>query len=127
MSLRQKYLKLLSGLVPAGALGASIMLGAAVPGAASQDPAGAHPSAADEARVSERLAAIREAVSAIAGPQNEAANPADLKLAWGNWWRNGGYGYGRPWAYRPWGNGGWNPWGNWRNGWNNWGNYWHNW
>jgi len=120
ISLRQKYLKILSGIVPAGAVGASLLLGSTAPGAASQHPAGLQPSAADEARVSERLAAIREAVSAVAEPENgvKAAN-GNLQLAWGNWWRNWGPGWRRPW--------GWPNWNNWRNGWNNWPNMWRNW
>ena len=72
--------------------------------------------------MAERLAAIREAVSAVAGEHQAAAKePGDMRLAWGNWWRN--------WAWRrPWGNWGyyWRPWGNWHN-WNNWGNWWRNW
>ena len=52
----------------------------------------------------------------------------EQRLAWGNWWRNGGWGggyWGRPWGnfvvpYVA-------PWGNWRNGWNNWRNGWLNW
>ena len=35
MSLRQKYLKILSGIVPAGAVGASLLLGSTATGAAS--------------------------------------------------------------------------------------------
>ena len=46
----------------------------------------------------------------------------NLRLAWGNWWRNGGWG----WGGRPWGGWGWPNWNNWRN-WNNWNNWWRNW
>lgn len=116
MSLRQNYVAILSRLLPAGALGASILLGATASGNARQNPAAQQPSA-----VSERLAAIREAVSAVAEPNGKAAAPADgnLQLAWGNWWHNGGW-------YRPWGGWGWPNWNNWRN-WNNWHNWWNNW
>ena len=120
MSLRQKYLKILSGMVPAGAVGVSLLLGSTAPSAANEHPAALQPSASDTDRVSERLAAIREAVSAVAGPERGAARPADgdLQLAWGNWWHN--------WGFRPWGGWGWPNWNNWRN-WNNWNNWWNNW
>lgn len=120
MSLRQKYRKILSGLVPAGAVGVSLLLGSTAPSDANEPPAGSQPAAANDARVSERLAAIREAVSAVAGPEGRAAMPADgnRQLAWGNWWHN--------WGFRPWGGWGWPNWNNWHN-WNNWNNWWHNW
>jgi rSAM-associated Gly-rich repeat protein len=123
MSLRQKYMNILAGLVPAGAAGISVLLGSTAPAAANPDPAAAQPPAATGG-VADRLAAIRQAVSEVAGPA--AVQPGEQQLAWGNWWRNGGrWGNG---GFRPfWGNGGWRPWGNWRNGWNNWGNWWRNW
>ena len=114
MSLRRKYEQIVRALGSSGALGAVIVLGSAVPAAASQGPAVIEPS------VSARLAAIREAVSAVAEPPGEAAKSGDLRLAWGNWWRNFGWG-------RPWGNFGYyRPWNNWHN-WNNWNNFWRNW
>jgi len=106
-----KYLKTLSGLLPAGAVGASMILAASAPASAHEEPAA---STTPKARVSERLAAIRDAVSEVS---NEAATQqhASPMLAW---W-NGGF------FFRPWGN--WDNWGNgWRN-WDNWHNYWHNW
>jgi rSAM-associated Gly-rich repeat protein len=132
LSLRQKYLTLVSKLATPGALGVAILFGSAAPGAASQEPVGQPLSPAPGERVSERLAAIRDAVSAVSGapaPTDEAAG--EQRLAWGNW-RNGGWGGGG------WGGGGWGrpwgggygfgaPWGNWRNGWNNWRNFWNNW
>jgi len=119
MSLREKYLKILSGIAPVGAAGVVLLLGSALPSAAARHPAGAEPSAANPAGVSERLAAIREAVSDVAKGANEAVDPGsgDLRLAWGNWWRNWG------WRNRGWG---WPNWNNWRN-WNPWNNWWHNW
>jgi hypothetical protein len=120
MSLRQNYVTILSRILPAGAVGVSLLLGATAPGAASEHPAASQPPAADKDRVSERLAAIREAVSAMAD-EGRATEPADgnLHLAWGNWWNNWGWGgWGRPW--------GWPNWNNWRN-WNNWNNWWRNW
>src|SRR5690348_11059625 len=100
MSLRQKYLKILSEIMPAGAAGVSLLLGSTAPGEGSQSPAGARASTSDFASVSERLIAIRDAVSDVARP-TAASGEGEQQLAWGNWWRNGG-----------WRNGGW---GNWRN------------
>ena len=116
MSLRQKYLKILSEVVPAGAAGVSLLLGAAAPAAANPEPAALQPEASDQARVSDRLAAIRDAVSTVAGQQAAKAGDGEMHLAWGNWWRN----------FRPWGGWGWPNWNNWRN-WNNWNNWWRNW
>jgi hypothetical protein len=122
MSLRQKYLNILSGMVSAGAVGVSLLLGSSAPGIASPDPAGVQPPAAAAPRISERLAAIRDAVSTVAEQDavSQGKGSADLRLAWGNWWRNGG------WGYRPWGGWGWPNWNNWHN-WNNWNNWWRNW
>ena len=128
MSLRQKYVKILSGMLPAGAVGMSLMLGSTTPSVANEHPAASQPSASDKDRLSERLAAIREAVSAVAEPDGAAAKPdnRNRQLAWGNWW-GGGWGY-RPWGgYNPYGYGyGWPNWNNWHN-WNNWNNFWRNW
>jgi hypothetical protein len=114
MSLRQRYLTVLSRIMPAGAVGVSLLLGAAAPGDAAQRPANSQLSAADRPTVAERLTAIRQAVSDIAGDVVKS-RLGEQQLAWGNWWRNGG-----------WRNGGW---GNWRNGWRNggWHNWWRNW
>jgi hypothetical protein len=122
MSLRQKYLKILLGIAPAGAAGVSMLLGSAAPVVAKQEPAGIRPQAGREARVSERLAAIRDAASAVARQRADAQHERvdKLRLAWGNWWRNGG------WGWRPWWGYGWPNWNNWHN-WNNWPNWWRNW
>jgi hypothetical protein len=111
MSLRQRYLKLLSEIMPAGAVGVSLLLGSAVPGDAAQHPADSQPAAVDRSTVAKRLGAIREAVSDVAG-ETVKSRPGEQQLTWGNWWRNSG-----------WRNGGW------RNGWHNggWHNWWHNW
>jgi rSAM-associated Gly-rich repeat protein len=112
MLLRQKYLKILSGLFPAGAVGMSLVLGTAVPAAADQGRSSGQSTTAGQARVSERLAAIRDVVSDVARPQ--AAKTGE-RLAW--WaWRNGGGGWRNGGA---WGNGGWHN-GGWRNYWRNW-------
>ena len=66
LSLRQKYLKLVSGLATRGTIGVALLLGAAASGEASQAPADQQPTQTQDERVSERLAAIREAVSALA-------------------------------------------------------------
>ena len=118
MSLRQKYLNILSEIVPAGLVGASMLLASTAPSTASEHPQARQPRASQT--VSERLAAVRGAVSALA-EQNPTAQPDNgaMQLAWGNWWRNGGW-------YRPWRGWGWPNWPNWHN-WHNWGNWWHNW
>jgi len=120
MPLRQKYATILSGILSAGPLSVSLLLGAAGPAAASQPPIGSQPLASEGERVAERLAAIREAVSAVTGHDGdlESPQPGNQRLAWGNWWNNWGW-------YRPWG-WGWPNWNNWRN-WNNWHNWWRNW
>lgn len=125
MSLRRKYLDVVSRLVTPGAVGVAVLLGSALPGAASQDP---QPNVRPGEGVSERLAAIREAVSAVAAETGETTGAAsERRLAWGNW-RNGGFGFG---FGGPWGNfgfgGPWRNWNNWHNGWHNWRNGWGNW
>ena len=113
MSLRQRYVTILAHLAPAaGAVGLSAALGAVAPAAASEPPGGNPPAATNEG-VSERLAAVRDAVSAVDQLRADAAK-AEGRLAWGN------FGWG--WGYNPW----YRPWNNWHN-WNNWGNWFHNW
>ena len=51
MSLRQKYVKILSGMLPAGAVGVSLLLGSTAPSAANEHPAASQPSASDKDRV----------------------------------------------------------------------------
>jgi rSAM-associated Gly-rich repeat protein len=112
MSLRQKYLRILAEIASAGAIGVSLLLGSTAPAAADQHPASAQPRGADQARVSERLAAIREAVSDVAGPST--VKGGQQFVWWGNGgWRNGG------WRNGGWRNGGWHN-GGWRNFWRNW-------
>ncbi|MFI4947494.1 MAG: GrrA/OscA1 family cyclophane-containing rSAM-modified RiPP [Alphaproteobacteria bacterium] len=122
LSSRQRYLKILSNLTPAGAVGVSLLvLGAAVPAAASVQPAGTQTSAIQDERVSERLAAIREAVSAGAEVDPAATNQ-EQQLSW--WCNGGGCGWGwrgRAWGFPNWGNAfpNFRNWGNggWGNGW----------
>ena len=137
LSLRQKYLNVVSKLLTPSAVGMAVLLGSVAPAAASQEPAGPPPTGAQGERVSERLAAIREAVSAVGEATVEGEAQNGQRLAWGNWHNGGfggggfggggfGFGFGSPW-----GNFGigvpWNNWNNWRNGWHNWGNGWGNW
>jgi len=115
LSLRQKYLTILTNLAPAGAVGVSLALGAAAPVAAAEHPPGAQRTVGTQDKISERLAAVREAVSVVA-EDHAAAAKAEGRLAWGNWGWGGGFGGG--W--------GWPNWNNWHN-WRNWGNWFHNW
>jgi rSAM-associated Gly-rich repeat protein len=130
LSLPQKYLRVVSELATRGAIGVALLLGATASGEASRDPAGQQPTRSQDERVSERLAAIREAVSAVAGSETPTeGREGDLRLAWhngGNGWGGGGFGWGRPWSNFSFGLP-WNNWNNWRNGWNNWRNGWGNW
>ena len=119
MRLWQKYLDIVSVIVPAGAVGASLLLGSTVPGDAAERPTSAPPAAP----VSERLAAIREATFAVVEPHGGARQPdGNLHLAWGNRWGNGGW--GRPGPGWGWGRPSWNNWRNFQPRWNNW---WRNW
>ena len=119
----QNYRKILSVLLPAGALGMTILLGSTGAQAAREIPvdpqAGATPS-----KVADRLAAIRDAVSEVTVPAPKAAPALEgtERLAWHNW---ANFGIGIPY-WNDWRNG-WKNWGNgWNNGWNNWGNGWNN-
>jgi len=100
----QRYVDLLTRLLPAGAVGVTLALGSAAPSQASAAPQAQQPPAGE--RVSDRLAAIREAVSLVVPPE---AKQGTLLAQW-------------------WGNYPWNNWRNWGNGWNNyWRHRWHNW
>jgi|SRR5271170_2753237 len=118
MSLRQKYLRTLAEVASVGVIGVSLLLGSSALVAADQDPAGAQPRAANQVRVSERLAAIREAVSDVAG---QSAGQGGQQLVWAAWRNGGGRGF---WRNGGWRNGGWRN-GGWRNG--GWNNFWRNW
>jgi hypothetical protein len=114
MKLRQKYLSIISGIGPVGAVGVSLLLGSTLPGDAAPLRA-----AAAEPAVSERLAAIREAVFQVAGSGLTGSHgDPNVQLVWGNRWFNGGWNRRRGWG-RPWGN-----WNNFRPAWNN---FWRNW
>jgi hypothetical protein len=115
MNLLQKYLRIVSGIAPVGAAGVSLLLGATLPG----DAATSRPMTTGQQGVSERLAAIREAVFVVAGSGLAGGHDdPNIQLVWGNRWFNGG------WGRRP----GWGPpWGNWRNFRPPWNNFWRNW
>ena len=96
-----------SGRSARAGCGRAIALGSGAPATASQGPGVVEPS------VSQRLAAIREAVSAVATPPGEVAKSGDVRLAWGDAWRNFGWGRVNP-RGAPWGNFGYyRPWDNW--------------
>jgi rSAM-associated Gly-rich repeat protein len=132
MTQRNRILKALSVLLPAGALGASVALASTAAQATTVSNRSTAPQSVAGAGVSARLEAIRSGVSAISGLDAvKVAADSDVTLAW---WGNAGFG---PW-HLGWGNGGWGNWhngwhnggwGNWHNGWGNggWHNYWHNW
>jgi hypothetical protein len=73
MKLQRKYLSIISGIAPTGAVGLSLLLGSTLSGNAAQRVVDPQRSAAEQT-VSERLAAIRE----------------------------GGFHSGRFWPYRQW-------------------------
>ena len=84
MSLRQKCVKILPGMLPANAVGVSL-LGATVPSAANRHPAAAQSSTSDRDGVALRLTAIREAFSAMADPAGQLERgDSKLQLVWGN-------------------------------------------
>src|SRR5438477_4786789 len=115
------YRKILSVLLPAGTLGMTILLGSAAAQAAREAPAAEPATVAPPAGTAERLAAIRDAVSDLAGVADQLTSPVGAQqLAWGNWGNGGGVGIGI-------GIGGFGigvgvpAWNNWGNGWKNWG------
>ena len=102
MSVQARYLKVLSKIIPAGAVSASLLLGSATPSEASLTDA--QPSASTTLRVSERLGAIREAVSDIAPSITGAGIDPDggaTRLSWHNGWHNGwGNWFRSPWPQK---------------------------
>jgi hypothetical protein len=115
MRLRRNYLKIIAGMVSIGATGASLLLGSTLPAMSAERPtASSHPP------VSQRLAAIREAVFNVIVPEDTSkSSDPGVQLVWGNRWNN--WGWRRPgWGWGP-------PWGNWRNFRPPWNNFWRNW
>jgi hypothetical protein len=90
MSLQEKYLTILSRLIPAGAAAMSLLLGSATPSEANLTDA--QPSASASVRVSEHLRAVREAVSAVDIEIADARviprwhNSVHNWTKWGNGW-----------------------------------------
>jgi len=115
MRMRQRYLKVMSSIVPMGAVGACLWLGSVLPTVAAERPV------TRNSPVSERLTAIREAVFVVVAPAEiSKQDNRNFHLTWGNRWNNWGW-RGRGWGWgRP-------RWNNWRNGWPNWNNVWRNW
>ena len=72
MSLRRRYVKILSGIFPAGAVGVSLLLGLTVPGEAKEDPAGAQPAPAAPSTPQAKVEAAAQAL---------AKNPRFKKLS----------------------------------------------
>jgi rSAM-associated Gly-rich repeat protein len=144
MANRNRILKTLSVVLPAGAFGASVLLALAASDASAAPNANQQTPTTPQQSISTRLQTIRAGVSDMSGsasfdPQGDAkATPAWWgNGGWGRWhagwgnggfgWHNGGWGNGG-WRNGGWGNGGWGNggWGNggWHNGWHN---FWHNW
>ena len=139
MANRNRILKTLSVVLPAGALGASVLLALAASEASAASNTNQQNSATPQQSISTRLQTIRAGVSDMSGsasfdPEGDAkATPAWWgNGGWGRWhagwgnggwgWHNGGWGNGG-WRNGGWGNGGWGN-GGWHNGWHN---FWHNW
>ncbi len=118
MKLRQKYLSIISGIAPVGAVGVSLLLGSTISSDAAERVIDPQPPAAEQG-VAERLAAIREAVFVVAGSGLTGSHEdPNVQLVWGNRWFNGGWRGRRGWG---------RPWGNWRNFRPAWNNFWRNW
>jgi rSAM-associated Gly-rich repeat protein len=132
-----RLFKALSVVLPAGALGASVLLALAPPDASASPTQSNNTAPPSGESVSIRLQEIRNGVSEMTGSATDPAE-GDAKAApawwgnggWGRWrlgwgnggWHNGGWGNGG-WHNGGWGNGGWGN-GGWHNGWHN---FWHNW
>jgi rSAM-associated Gly-rich repeat protein len=128
-----RLFKALSVVLPAGAVGASVLLALASTEAAASSDQHTNVAPPSGESVATRLQAIRSGISDLNGsasdPSRDAASAAPA------WWGNGGWGrWGVGWGNGGWGNGGWHNWHNWGNGgwgnggWHNgWHNFWHNW
>jgi rSAM-associated Gly-rich repeat protein len=141
MSTQNRIAKALSMVLPAGAVGASLLLAvASAPASAELTPA---PVSSNPPGIAARLKAIRSGVSEMTTQPAATESGSDPTAAgelvptwWGNGgWGNGHIGWGNGGWHLGWGNGGWNNgWhnGGWANGWGNggwpngWHNFWHN-
>ena len=139
MSTKNRISKALSLVLPAGALGASLLLALSSAQAAAS-PTASTDAASGQIDVATRLKAIRAGVAEMGTPAGEGSaqfGQADTAALIPTWWGNGGWGRwhlgwgngGWGWHNGGWGNGGWHN-GGWGNGgWHNggWGNGgWHN-
>jgi hypothetical protein len=101
-----------------GVVGVSLLLGSTLSSNAAERVADLQSRNAEQG-VSERLAAIREAVFTVAGSGLTGSHgDPNVQLVWGNRWFNGGWNRGPGWR---------RPWGNWRNFRPAWNNFWRNW
>ncbi|MEJ1975877.1 MAG: GrrA/OscA1 family cyclophane-containing rSAM-modified RiPP [Acetobacteraceae bacterium] len=132
MTQRNRTVKTLSVLLPAGAFGLSVALASAPADALGVPAQNVASEAGSGQGVSARLQAIRSGMSTVVA-ETAAKTDADPNIVKA-WWGNGGFGRWGRW-HGGWGNGGWG-WhnGGWRNGgwgnggWGNgWHNFWHNW
>ena len=147
MSTKSQISKALSLVLPAGPLGASLLLAISSAQAATS-PAAISDATAEQPSVAMRLQAIRTGIADIVTPAADDSGALEqpegghfIPIWWGNggwgrWhagWGNGGWRFGwhnGGWGNGGWGNGGWRNggwgnggWPNWHNGWNN---FWHN-
>ena len=115
-------------LLPAGALGMSILLGSADAKAEREILTGSPSATGSTVPVAERLEAIRNAVSDVFGEQRQLGTDGTERLAWHNCANFGGWPWG-DWKnkWKDWNNNWHNGWNNWGNNWKNWGNGWNNW
>ena len=129
-----RLFKALSVVLPAGAVGASVLLALASTNAAASAKQSSNAPPPSGESVSTRLQAIRSGISDMTGSATDPTEKNDASAA-PAWWGNGGWGRWRlGWGNGGWGNGGWHNWHNWGNGgwgnggWHNgWHNFWHNW
>src|SRR2546423_1601895 len=134
LSVRQRYRTIVSALLPAGALGMTILLGSSGAQAARESGGDPPTSLPPPASGSQRLGAVRHAVSDALRAEGRVPLEGTESVAWANiginipflfpFWNNWGNGWGNGgWRNGGWRNGGWHN-GGWHNGWHNgWRNY----
>ena len=118
MKPQRKYLSIISGIAPMGAVGLSLLLGSTL---SAMLPSGLPMrSVRSPNRTSPKdwppFARRFSQWLAPALPANHS--DPNIQLVWGNRWFNGGWNRGRGWR---------RPWGNWRNFSAPWNNFWRNW
>jgi hypothetical protein len=111
---QQKYPSIIYGISPVSAVGVLLLLGSTLLSAAASRTVDPRSQPAIQQAVSERLAAIREAVFVAEGSGLTGRHrDPNVQLAWGNQW--GRHRSGRQ------------PWINWRGARPSWSNFWRNW